>query len=126
MSRWKKCVWRHRREPRKKRIFWKTGPVISAWRSYFEEKLADLVKDSVNIHTRADVPIGSYISGGIDSSLIGSLASKTSGGQNMVGFTGKFEFGDLYDESQYARDLCDKAGFELYERIDTTVCLTKV
>lgn len=89
-------------------------------RSYFEEKLAELVKNSVDLHTRADVEIGSYISGGIDSSIVGSLASKLSADKNIIGFTGKFELGDLYDESQYARDLCQKAGFDLHEKSITS------
>src|SRR3972149_5842603 len=43
---------------------------------YFEEKLRALIEDSVKFHLRSDVPVGAYISGGVDSSVVASLASK--------------------------------------------------
>jgi asparagine synthase (glutamine-hydrolysing) len=83
---------------------------------YFEEKLHDLIYESVKLHTRSDVPIGSYISGGIDSSIIASVASKTSQNKDpFLGFTGKFTYGELYDESFYARKLAEKANIGLHE-----------
>lgn len=85
-------------------------------RKYFEEKLQELIEDSVNIHTRSDVPIGAYVSGGIDSGIIAAAATKYKG-KELVAFTGKFSSeGDLFDESQYARDLANKHGIELFER----------
>jgi asparagine synthase (glutamine-hydrolysing) len=82
----------------------------------FEERLHDLIYESVQLHTRSDVPIGSYISGGIDSSIIASVAAKTSLNRSpFLGFTGKFTHGELYDESFYARKLADRAGISLYE-----------
>ncbi|MBL7901671.1 MAG: asparagine synthase (glutamine-hydrolyzing) [Bacteroidia bacterium] len=87
---------------------------------YFEERLHELVYESIQLHTRSDVPIGAYLSGGTDSSIIASVASKTS--QNteaFLGFTGKFTYSDLYDESEYARKLAQKASINLHE-IDIT------
>lgn len=43
---------------------------------YFEHRLRELLYESMAFHLRADVPIGSYISGGIDSSLMAILAAK--------------------------------------------------
>lgn len=83
---------------------------------YFEEKLQALIYDSVNYHTRSDVPIGAYISGGIDSSVIASIASKTSNNRSsFLGFTGKFSYSDLYDESYYARKAAERSGITLHE-----------
>ncbi|MBK9283212.1 MAG: asparagine synthase (glutamine-hydrolyzing) [Sphingobacteriaceae bacterium] len=84
--------------------------------SYFEETLHELIYESVKIHTRSDVPIGAYISGGIDSSIIASIASKVSTNKDeFLGFTGKFTYGEMYDESFYARKLAEKAKIGLHE-----------
>jgi asparagine synthase (glutamine-hydrolysing) len=81
---------------------------------YFEEKIRVLMQDSVALHLRSDVPVGAYVSGGFDSSIVASLAS----GQrrdDFLGFTGKFSMGEAYDESRYARDLAQSCSFLLHE-----------
>jgi asparagine synthase (glutamine-hydrolysing) len=85
---------------------------------YFEERLRALIEESVKFHLRSDVPVGAYISGGVDSSIVASLASKMYP-DNFVGFHGKFSFSPEYDESRYARALAEYRGFELKE-IDIT------
>jgi asparagine synthase (glutamine-hydrolysing) len=81
---------------------------------YFEEKIAQLLTESVNLHLRSDVPVGSYVSGGLDSSIVASLASEKYS-DKFMGFTGKFSVAKEYDESQYARALADWCGFNLQE-----------
>jgi asparagine synthase (glutamine-hydrolysing) len=81
---------------------------------YFEDELTRLVLDSVDIHKRADVPIGGYISGGLDSSIVASVATRETGA-GFEGFTGKFTFGKGYDESPYARAVAERSGFPLHE-----------
>jgi asparagine synthase (glutamine-hydrolysing) len=41
-----------------------------------KEKIRDVMRDSVKIHMRSDVPVGAFLSGGIDSSTIVALASE--------------------------------------------------
>jgi asparagine synthase (glutamine-hydrolysing) len=85
---------------------------------YFEEELRHLLSESVRLHLRADVPLGAYVSGGLDSSIVASLASEQSG-QEFIGFTGKFSLSRDYDESEYARALAKSCDFELQE-VDIT------
>ncbi len=88
---------------------------------YFEEKLRELLADSVRYHLRSDVPVGAYVSGGLDSSTIASIATDYQQPGAMMGFTGKFSaFGEEFDESRYARALAEQKGFQLFEQ-DITV-----
>lgn len=79
---------------------------------YFEEKIRELLEDSVRIHMRSDVPVGAYISGGLDSGVVASIASREDPSA-FCGFTGKFTYDASYDESHYAQALADWRGFEL-------------
>lgn len=89
---------------------------FSHTRQYFEEKLEELITESVRAHTVSDVPISSYISGGVDSSLVAALARKESSGE-FLGFTGKFaKEGALFDESSYARTVARDFDIRLIER----------
>jgi asparagine synthase (glutamine-hydrolysing) len=85
---------------------------------YFEEKIRGLLEESVAFNLRSDVPVGAYVSGGLDSGIVTSLAVQQ-GGAGFKGFTGKFSFDQAYDESRYARDLACTRGFELHE-VDIT------
>ena len=81
---------------------------------YFEDQIHSLMQDSVRLHLRSDVPVGAYVSGGFDSSIVASLASERQT-HELIGFTGKFSLGDAYDESHYARDLARFRSFVLHE-----------
>jgi len=87
---------------------------------YFEEKLRFLLEDSIKHHIISDVPVGAYVSGGLDSSTIASIASDYQSAGDMIGFTGKFaQYGPQYDESRYAQAVADEKGFGL-KTIDIT------
>jgi asparagine synthase (glutamine-hydrolysing) len=81
---------------------------------WFTSRLSDLVEDSVDFHLRADVPVGAYLSGGLDSSITAALASRQVGSE-FHAFTGKFAGDERFDESRYARLLADERGFHLHE-----------
>jgi asparagine synthase (glutamine-hydrolysing) len=83
---------------------------------YFEQQLDRLLQESVAFHLRSDVPVGAYISGGLDSSAVASLAADRQEAGAMIGFLGKFaSHGGEFDESPYARALAEWKGFDLYE-----------
>ncbi len=82
--------------------------------AYFEERLRELMADSVKVHLRADVPVGAYLSGGLDSSIVASLATDQAG-PALKAFLGKFDEGPEYDESPYARTLSRDKGIDLHE-----------
>lgn len=82
--------------------------------SWFVERLKELVNDSVHMHLRADVEVGSYVSGGVDSSLLASLARLQRPSGPFKAFNGRFTDGLEYDESQYAKALADEQNMQLY------------
>ena len=81
---------------------------------YFQEQVEALLRESVELHLRSDVPVSSYLSGGLDSSTVASLASAGSN-TRMHAFTGKFSEDERYDESRYARALAEFRDLELHE-----------
>ncbi len=65
-----------------------------------KEKLKSLLIDSVEKQLISDVPIGTFLSGGVDSSLVTAIASKISG-KKINTFSIAIDDGK-YNESQYA------------------------
>jgi len=81
---------------------------IAARRPYGDEsgdeagrRLLDLLTDSVRLRLRSDVPVGSCLSGGLDSSAIVALIRRLSPGADLHTFTGRFP-GDPMDEGRYS------------------------
>ncbi len=75
-----------------------------------KENISKLIDDAVDIRLRADVEVGSYLSGGIDSSVIASIASKHKGRIRTYTFTSKDA--PKYDESELARVTAERIGSE--------------
>lgn len=80
---------------------------------FFEARFKELLTDSMNVHLRADVPIGGYVSGGLDSSLVALLASRHDH-RNRQAFHGRFMEHPGYDESRYAREVAELADMSLH------------
>ncbi len=80
---------------------------------WFSERLRELLDDSVRMHVRADVEIGSYVSGGVDSSLLAALARDTRPNARFQAFNGRFTEGTDFDESRYAAALAHEQSMQL-------------
>lgn len=97
------------------------GPKFSSY-TEAEETFKNLMDDAVKLRLRSDVPVGAYLSGGIDSSVILNLINNHS--------TNKFKtfsitFQDKeYDESAYQQEMVKHINTEhysvniTYEKID--------
>jgi asparagine synthase (glutamine-hydrolysing) len=82
---------------------------------YFIEKVRERLLDSVDVHLRADVEVGAYVSGGVDSSLVAALARELRPDRRFQTFNGRFPLGDAFDESRYAKALSGERGMLLHE-----------
>ena len=71
-----------------------------------QNKLREVLEESVVKRMVADVPLGAFLSGGIDSSVIVSLASKHT--QNLNTFSIGYKDEPMFDETKYARLVAEK------------------
>jgi asparagine synthase (glutamine-hydrolysing) len=74
-------------------------------------RVRELLTDAVRIRLRADVPLGTCVSGGLDSSAVAALASqlaREAGGRQEL-FTACFS-GEAIDEERYARQVVKHTG----------------
>ncbi len=76
------------------------------------KNISTVMKDSVDKHLISDVEVGSFLSSGIDSSYIVSLAKPDK--TYTVGYENK-----KYDETMYAKDLANKLGIKNESKIIT-------
>jgi len=81
---------------------------------WFIERLRDLLHDSVRLHLRADVEVGAYVSGGVDSCLLAALAREARPAGPFKAFNGRFTEGLEFDESHYARRLAEQRNLQLH------------
>jgi asparagine synthase (glutamine-hydrolysing) len=77
------------------------------------ERLRELLIDSARLQVRSDVPLGAYLSGGLDSSTIATLAAHQVDA-GMPVFTGAFREGPEFDESRHARTVAESIGAQLH------------
>ena len=106
--------------------YWNLKEVSDSHLSYesAKEKLHELLIDSVKIRLQADVPFGSFLSGGVDSALISSIAAKISK-EPINTFAIGFE-DPKYDESKIAAQYAKIIGSLHTETICTSEDILKM
>lgn len=83
--------------------YWRPATAANPPRTADEaaDNLTALLRESVRLQLRSDVPLGVLLSGGIDSGMIAALAAREIG-RPLTAFTVRFE-GAAYDETPLAR-----------------------
>jgi len=80
-----------------------------------EENIINILSSSVKEKLISDVPLGCFLSGGIDSTIISYFASQT---KNLSAFCIRFS-DKTYDEGQYAKKVSKILNLKLYEKTCT-------
>lgn len=93
--------------------------IHSYWKPYFKpsnlslsdkkKKILDVMRDSIKVHMRSDVPLGSFLSGGIDSTCIVALAKELN--PNIKTFTVGFQQ-EGFSELDIAKETAIKLNVE--------------
>jgi len=87
---------------------------------YYRNQLEDLLTESVRYNMVADVPVGAFLSGGLDSSSVVAMMRNNYPNQSISTFSTIFPGQTYYDESNYAQSVADR-----YQTIHYTHELTK-
>jgi asparagine synthase (glutamine-hydrolysing) len=77
--------------------------------SYYADLLAQVFESSIRYRLQADVPVGFFLSGGLDSSLIAAMINKVSPGVPRHSFSVGFTDGGL-SETKYQRLMAEFVG----------------
>ncbi len=78
------------------------------------EELQRLFRDSIRLHLRSDVPVGTCLSGGLDSSAVVAVSALESV-RSLTAFSVGYSEGGKFDERRYAREVAAAAGAPLRE-----------
>lgn len=81
-------------------------PLLSHDYTDAQQKLKNLLYQSVETRLEADVPVGTFLSGGIDSSIITTIAKKIK--NDIKSFSIGYKDNPYFDETNYALDVAKK------------------
>jgi asparagine synthase (glutamine-hydrolysing) len=103
------------------RRYWQPAPVhVPPTYDDAVAELRALLTDSIRLRLRSDVPVGTSLSGGIDSSTVVMLSSELAGDHTRHAFTARFR-GWERDEWRYADEVARRAGVVEHHVAEPTV-----
>jgi asparagine synthase (glutamine-hydrolysing) len=82
--------------------------------SYYRDGLAELFVESVRTRLQAEVPVGFYLSGGLDSSMVAAAVERVSAGARRVSFSIGFTDEEIC-ETAYQRIMSERVGSKHHE-----------
>jgi asparagine synthase (glutamine-hydrolysing) len=77
-----------------------------------------LLRSSVDLRLRSDVPLGVFLSGGLDSSTVVSLLAPGAA-NGLKTFSVSYDFGPAYDETRHAREVAKAFNTDHHELVVT-------
>lgn len=97
-----------------------TQPLTDASEDEISERILEEMRTAVQLHKVSDVPVGVFLSGGIDSSANAALFSE---GESRpirtfsIGYQGEYE--SYQNETHFARRMAEEVGAEYHDRLLT-------
>lgn len=81
-----------------------------------KQEIIDVLRDSVKVHMRSDVPVGCFLSGGVDSTVVAALSKEVN--PDIKTFTVGFER-EGFSEIDFAKESADSIGVENISKVIT-------
>ncbi|MEV6105338.1 asparagine synthase (glutamine-hydrolyzing) [Streptomyces sp. NPDC051940] len=98
--------------------YWNLKDVAAEARDGGQPDLAAVVEESTRRHLLSDVPVATFLSGGLDSSYLTALAARHQPGISAytIGFRAEdARFEAMPDDLRYARQVAERFGVDLHE-----------
>ena len=98
-------------------------PKLSGSDDELTDELEQRMIECLRLHMVSDVPVGAFLSGGLDSTLVVALLMRHVLDEPLETFAGSLAYGD-WDEAPYARMVAERYGTRHHERPITPSLLT--
>lgn len=90
------------------------APMHAGAPPHYQTRFEELFDDAVRLRLRADVPVGVFLSGGLDSSAVAAVARRY---QPIASYAVAFDMGGFYDERFYARLVAERLQTDHHETV---------
>ena len=102
------------------RRYWSLPAAVSPIRlapAELAQRLRDEIREAVRLRLESDVPLGAFLSGGVDSSVVVASMREVTSGRLTTFSIGFGAAAASYDELPYARQVAERFGTEHHEEI---------